>query len=132
MKKAIMILMTASLAGSGFAMAYAKSEKPAPEIRKIGEPKNCIQIRSISSTKIIDNQTIDFKMNGGKIMRNTLTNRCSGLKSADAFSYRTSLSRLCNVDMIRVLQSYGGSYHEGPGCGLGKFQEIEKVKPAAE
>jgi len=69
-------------------------------------------------------------MTGGKTYRNALSYSCPGLKSQDRFSYRTSLSQLCNVDTIRVLNDFGGRLQEGAGCGLGKFQQIEKVTPA--
>lgn len=45
----------------------------------------------------------------------------------DRFSYKTSTSQLCSVDTIRVLHNYGGQLEEGVGCGLGKFQPMEKV-----
>jgi hypothetical protein len=130
MNKIFLLFLTASLAGGGLAMAYAKEKKPAPEIRLVGEAQSCVQIHSINSTKIVDDHTIDFRMNGNKIMRNTLSGRCPGLKSADSFSYQTSMSQLCSVDIIHVLDNYGGSFHEGAGCGLGKFQPIEVVKAA--
>lgn len=128
MKKIFLMFLSASLAGGGLVMAYAKEKKPAPEIRMVGAAESCVQIRSIYSTNIVDDHTIDFKMHGRKTMRNTLPNGCPGLKSAGSFSYRTSLNQLCNVDIIHVLNNYGGSYQEGAGCGLGKFQPIEVVK----
>jgi hypothetical protein len=95
----------------------------------LGKAKSCVFIRAIRATNVIDDSTIDFKMAGGKTLRNNLPNKCSGLKFQDSFSYRTSLSQLCNVDIIRVLQNYGGGLQEGAACGLGKFQEVEEIKP---
>jgi hypothetical protein len=126
MRKSVLVVATlAALAGGASAGLSAKKE-PAP-VRAVGEPVNCVHLRSIQSTKVIDNSTIDFKMTGGKTYRNSLPYSCSGLKSEESFSYRTSLSQLCNVDTIRVLHNYGGGLHEGAGCGLGKFQPIEKI-----
>ena len=93
---------------------------------------NCVSINRIRSTKIVDNQTIDFKMSGGKVYRNTLPYSCSGLVFEDRFSYRTSTNQLCSVDTIRVLQNHGGQLSEGAGCGLGKFQPVEKVPKMKE
>jgi hypothetical protein len=67
-------------------------------------------------------------MAGGKTYRNILPQSCPGLKFEDRFSYRTSLNQLCSVDIVRVLHDQGGQLHEGAGCGLGKFQMVEKVK----
>ncbi len=127
MKNALVILSVIGVASSGFAVAYAREKAPAPEVRAVGEPKNCVSTYQIRSTKIIDNRTIDFKMAGGKTYRNTLSHSCPGLRRDDAFSYRTSTSQLCNVDIIRVVENYGGRLQEGVGCGLGKFQAVEKI-----
>lgn len=113
------------LTGGATAGLSAKTE-PTP-VRAVGEPINCVSLNQIRSTKVIDNSTIDFKMTGGKTYRNSLPNSCPGLKAEDRFSYRTSLSQLCNVDIVRVLHDYGGRLTEGAGCGLGKFQPVEKI-----
>ena len=131
MKKASVVLSFAILASSGLAVAYARDKAPAPEIRTVGTPKNCVSLTQIRSTIIIDNNTIDFKMAGGKTFRNTLSHSCPGLRRDDAFSYRTSTSQLCSVDIIHVLENYGGRLQQGAGCGLGKFQQIEKITSAS-
>jgi hypothetical protein len=127
MKNALVILGAIGVASSGFAVAYAREKTSAPEVRAVGEPKNCVSTHQIRSTRIIDGSTIDFKMAGGKTYRNTLPYSCPGLRRDDAFSYRTSTSQLCNVDIIRVVENYGGRLQEGAGCGLGKFQAVEKI-----
>jgi hypothetical protein len=131
MKKLIMGI--AMLAVATTAGAFGPSERRAKalaEYQPVGEAKSCITINQIRSTHVIDNQTIDFKMAGGKVYRNRLSQSCPGLGFEERFSYRTSQSQLCSVDIIRVLQSYGGRLEEGVGCGLGKFQPVEKVPTA--
>lgn len=123
--KLLLIPVLALLCGGG-AVALA-GKKPSEPVRAVGEPKNCVSIPQIRSTKVIDNSTIDFRMAGGKTYRNSLPQSCPGLKFEDKFSYRTSLSQLCNVDIVRVLHDQGGQLSEGAGCGLGKFQMVEKV-----
>lgn len=115
----------ALLSGSG-AVALA-GKKVAEPVRTVGEPKNCVTISQIRSTKVIDSRNIDFRMAGGKTYRNTLPQSCPGLKFEDRFSYRTSLNQLCSVDIVRVLHDQGGQLYEGAGCGLGKFQMVEKI-----
>ena len=129
MRKALIVLSACGIASSGLAMAYAREK--AAEVRTVGEPKNCVSTHQIRSTKIIDDSTIDFKMVGGKTYRNSLPYSCSGLRRDEAFSYKTSTSQLCNVDIIRVVENYGGRLQDGAGCGLGKFQEIEKLTSAS-
>ena len=112
----------------GFSAIPATSSDEIKEVRAVGQPINCVSLSRIRDTNIVDDRTIDFKMAGGKTYRNTLSRSCPNLKFEDRFSYRTSISQLCNVDMIRVLENWGGGLREGPGCGLGKFQQIEQVK----
>ncbi|MDJ0927381.1 MAG: hypothetical protein QNJ73_06965 [Gammaproteobacteria bacterium] len=84
--------------------------------------QNCIRVDSIRNTRIHDDSTILFYMTGGKAYVNNLPHRCSGLRMAGAFGYKTSTRSLCNVDMITVIRSGIG----GPGvrCGLGMFKPI--------
>ena len=129
MKNTLTILSAIGLISSGIAIAYASEN--SPEFRTVGAPKNCVSTHQIRSTKIINDSTIDFKMAGGKTYRNSLPSSCPGLRRDDAFSYRTSTSQLCNVDIIRVVENFGGRLQEGAGCGLGKFQEIVKLTSAS-
>lgn len=116
------------------ALAMAASLLPVPAGAKekagtlvpVGEPISCIMPIQLRSTRVIDNQTIDFEMNNGTIYRNRLPNSCPGLKSEERFSYRISTSQLCSVDIITVLQSFGSSLSQGASCGLGQFQKMEK------
>ena len=126
MRKMLLIIPVIALLSGGGAVAISSKNAPEP-IRAVGEPKNCVTISQIQSTKVIDNRNIDFRMAGGKTYRNTLSQSCPGLKFEERFSYRTSLNQLCSVDIVRVLHSQGGQLSEGAGCGLGKFQVVEKV-----
>jgi hypothetical protein len=129
MKRPLLIVATLAALSFGATAGMSAKKEPVP-VRAVGEPVNCVSLTHIRSTKIIDNSTIDFRMVGGKTYRNSLPYSCPGLKSEDRFSYKTSLSRLCNVDVVRVLHDYGGRLQEGAGCGLGKFQPVEKVGAA--
>lgn len=126
MRKLLFIIPAIALLSGGGAVALA-GKKVAEPVRAVGEPKNCVTISQIRSTKVIDSRNIDFRMAGGKTYRNTLPQSCPGLKFEDRFSYRTSLNQLCSVDIVRVLHDQGGQLYEGAGCGLGKFQMVEKI-----
>jgi hypothetical protein len=126
MKKSLLSIATMAVLAGAFATGLSAKKEQA-EMRAVGDPVNCVSLRSIQSTKIVTDSIIDFKMAGGKTYRNTLPYSCPSLKSEDRFSYHTSLSQLCNVDIVRVLHSYGGNLQAGVGCGLGKFQQVEKV-----
>ncbi|AEG48714.1 hypothetical protein Sphch_1023 [Sphingobium chlorophenolicum L-1] len=107
--------------------ATLASAKTAPDnLVPVGKPVDCVQIRSISSTQVRDDRTIDFIMNGNKVYRNTLPNSCPSLGFEKRFLYKTSLSQLCSVDIITVLYQ-GGGLQPGASCGLGKFQPMQKM-----
>ena len=108
--QACCLLMLLGAAGS----AAADSENDP-------KPLNCLPINQIRTTKIVDDRTILFKTNHNLWYKNTLPHKCPGLKSNDKFSYKTSLSQLCDLDIIAVLVSAGGDINRGASCGLGKF-----------
>ena len=126
MRNALLTVTALGLLAAGGTAASSAKKQPAP-VRAVGEPVRCVNLSQIRSTKVIDNSTIDFHMTGKKIYRNSLPQSCPGLKSEDRFSYRTSISQLCSVDFVRVLHDQGGQLIEGAGCGLGKFQPVERI-----
>ncbi len=121
------LLATGGCAAAGADMGGKSSVDDKYVIKTIGEPKSCILRSNIRSTDVIDDQTIDFVMRNGDIYRNNLPHRCNGLGFEEAFSYKTSTNRLCNVDIIHVLTQTGGQIDTRGSCGLGKFQKIEKI-----
>ncbi len=82
-------------------------------------PKRCLQIARIYRSEIVDDDTILFHMRGGAIWQNQLPQRCYGLRMQGGFGYTTPLDRLCDLDLIQVLE---GSRSV---CGLGRFEAYE-------
>ena len=121
MRKLMFIASLALLAG---ATATARPLKPEQEakIKPAGKPVSCVQLTNIRETRVRDDRTIDFYMNGNKVYRNRLPHSCPSLGFEEKFLYKTSLSQLCNVDIITVLTGPGVS--RGASCGLGEFQPI--------
>lgn len=120
----------AVLALTGCQQSAQSTSKPsrAPAARVVGEAVNCIPLAQIRTSRVHDDSTIDFDMGGRKLYRNTLLNSCPGLGFEASFTYETSLSQLCSVDIIYVLRNTGAMLQRGAGCGLGKFVPIELVK----
>ena len=109
---------------------YGEQRAPvlkAPAATVAGEAQNCISLGSLSSSTVHDDYTIDFKV-GSKTYRNTLPYQCHSLGFEKAFSYETSMTQLCNTDIIYVLRTGGGRLERGAGCGLGMFVPIEYEK----
>jgi hypothetical protein len=113
----------------GSAEAGKTKERPvAPELAKYratGEVQHCVNRSRIRRTQVLNDYTILFHMRGRKkIFKNELPYRCFGLGFNQSFSYSLSTNLLCNVDIITVFNSGGIS---GPSCGLGNFEELEKI-----
>ena len=108
-------------------MGYAEEEGDEP--MSDPAPEECVNVRQIKKTEIIDDQNILFYMNGGKIYRNHLPRKCFGLKRRESFSYKLHTPRLCGIDIIKVVDQFGG-LSQGTSCGLGKFHPISKEQAA--
>ncbi len=89
-----------------------------------GEPKDCINTQRIRRTEVLNDREVLFFMHGSEIYLNRLPHRCSGLRMADAFSYEVRTAQLCHVDVIRVVQTFGGDLRPGIACGLGRFLPV--------
>lgn len=108
--------------------AWGGTPRPEPRLIPVGAPIDCIRIANINSTQVRDDRTIDFIVGVNTVYRNTLPHSCPRLGSERSFSYATSQPQLCSVDIVHVLTSYGGGLQQGAGCGLGKFQRMEKPR----
>lgn len=129
MKMLILIAaMGAALAGSP---AIAK-KRAVPVATPKGAAVDCIPISQIRESRVRSDSIIDFRTGGKTWYRNTLPMSCPSLGFEERFSYKTSLSQLCSVDTIAVLQSFGGHLQEGARCGLGKFQPVELSKSSGK
>ena len=108
-------------------MPLAASLGLTPIATPTGKPVSCVPLRQIRETRVRDDRTIDFYMLGKQIYRNTLPNSCPELGFEESFSYRTSISQLCSVDIITVLRRTSG-IQPGASCGLGEFQPVTLSK----
>jgi hypothetical protein len=110
------------------ATAAAGPQSRAPAVEVLGEPVNCILVSRIQNTVVHDDFTIDFRLTGGDVYRNTLPNRCPQLGFERSFAYEASSGSLCAIDMITVLHTGAG---RGLRCGLGPFVPVRYAEPAA-
>lgn len=124
MRPLLCLLSLALLSTSTTALA---GNKKGDTLSPSGKAVNCVQLHQIRNTRVRDSRTIDFHMIGGKVYRNTLPYSCPGLGFEEKFMYKTSLSQLCSVDIITVLNSGGRGLDRGASCGLGKFQPMTKI-----
>ena len=106
------------------------AERPAvaPAAQVTGPGRSCLSLTQIRSSQVRDDWTIDFMGPGDQVWRNTLPNRCPGLRTENAFTYSTSLSQLCDTEIIYVLRTIAGRPERGAGCGLGAFVPVKLEK----
>ncbi len=98
----------------------AQDEEPVFD----ADSRECIDLRQIRRTKVVDDRNILFYMRGNTVYHNILPRQCGGLSREERFSYETSIGRLCRLDMIRVLYDDPFGLREGNTCGLGLFHKM--------
>jgi len=118
----LLVLCVAGVAGCSsppakLPPATVAGATPVPAAAKT---RSCVQLNQIREARVVDDHTIDFYVSGQQVLRNTLPNACPQLGFEKAFTYATSLSQLCSVDIITVIQQSGGP-SRGASCGLGPF-----------
>lgn len=89
------------------------------------DPVRCLALNSIKQMTILDKQHIIFDTNDGGHYLNSLPYPCSSLRRSRAIMYRTSLSRLCDLDIITVLDDVGPGFRPMGSCGLGVYEPID-------
>ncbi|MBT8445775.1 MAG: hypothetical protein HKO62_12755 [Gammaproteobacteria bacterium] len=90
------------------------------------EPVRCVSLSRVQSLDILSNKQIVFELSGGEYYVNNLPYPCPGLRRSSTLMYRTSIGRLCNVDVVTLLESVGGGLMPGASCGLGMFEPTDK------
>jgi len=129
MRRMSATLFALSLAFAAVTPPAIAKEQSIPEAVPNGKALRCIAISQIRESRVRSDQIIDFRVGGRQWYRNTLPQKCSSLGFEQRFSYQTSLSQLCSVDIISVLQDLGGRLSEGASCSLGPFQPVALSKP---
>ena len=128
--RALALTLSATLLATGGVAVAGK--RAVPVAVENGTPRSCLPLSQIRESRVRSDSIIDFRTNGNKWYRNTLPQSCPSLGFEQRFSYKTSLSQLCSVDIISVLRDIGGHLDQGPSCGLGKFQPVDLVKTAGK
>ena len=117
----IAVLATvAGCTGSPPATPPVKTASAIPPRAVASAARSCVELNRIREARVVDDRTIDFYLGSREVLRNTLPNACPQLGFEKAFTYSTSLSQLCSVDIITVIVQ-GGGPRTGASCGLGSF-----------
>lgn len=118
------LLTLAACVGASTVGEPNAKEKLALQGRAIGEPVSCLTTRDIRDTDAITDRVLLFHLDNGRTYRNDLPHACPQLtRTGNAFSYRSTIGRLCAIDVIQVFDPTTGIGYGG--CQLGKFQRYE-------
>jgi len=134
------VLLATTLATSASTPTNPRLARFNEDFERTGETEDCVSLSRIHSTRVIDGGHILFRLYGNRYFLNSLPRNCPRLGYLRSFGYATSMSRLCHIDTITVIDDFthlgGGAgvrvaMLSGPRCGLGKFERVEKVKKPA-
>jgi hypothetical protein len=103
----------------------AKRPPVTPAATALGKPQSCLFLPQLREMRIRDDWTIDFISDSGRVWRNSLSDRCPGLRMNNAITYETSLNQLCNTDIVYEVETFGTGLHRGAACGLGQFVPVK-------
>ena len=112
--------------GLAVAMLVAGARIAEAQESRSDEVRNCVDVRGIDRTEVVDEDTLLFFMRNGDVYRNDFPNQCAALRFEETFMYRTAVSQLCDVDVITVLDDAGFGFLPLGSCALGKFQPIDE------
>lgn len=126
--------LMSALAATGLlvaAPAEAARQTPAQRLAKAidgrtaGKPVDCIYLRDIQSSQIIDNTAILYTV-GRTVYVNTPASGANFLDSSDILVTDTHSPQLCSIDIVRLVDS--SSRMPSGSVGLGKFVPYTKPK----
>ncbi len=92
--------------------------------RTAGKPVDCINLRDIRSSKIIDGTAIVYEMNNGVKYVNRPRTGAETLDWTDVLVTETTLSQLCRIDTVRLYDT--GIRSVTGWVGLGEFVPYPK------
>jgi len=127
------VMAGAALLAGGVAKA-ATDRSPDAQLaratagRVAGAPIDCITLRDIRSSRIIDRTAIVYEMSGGRVYVNHPESGASSLDSNDILVTDTHSPQLCSIDIVRLVDN--GSHFPSGSIGLGKFVPWTKTDRA--
>lgn len=86
--------------------------------------ERCLRTIDIDRLHIVDDNRLAFRMRGGQWYVNEFPRRCHALSPQATIAYESSIGRLCSVDFVSVLRSFGGRLTRVGTCGLGAFEPV--------
>ena len=115
-----------TLAGAAGAAAPSAVPPPLSEAaakalagRTAGRPVECVHLRDVQQTQIIDETAIIYQLGNRRWLVNFPEGGCTSLRKDRALITRTPSDNLCRGDIAVVVDPF--SRIESGSCGLGSF-----------
>ncbi|MFN8624733.1 MAG: hypothetical protein U0587_01930 [Candidatus Binatia bacterium] len=130
MKRILLMALPISVALGAVTQAQVSYKARALEkYQRTGKRENCIPLGAIRETRVLGDSSVLFLMAGGVVYLNEMPQPCPILEPPTrSFTYDTSLSKLCNTDIVTVTDP-GSSVPRLGTCGLGQFELLEEKAP---
>jgi hypothetical protein len=133
MRRTMLTLAGLALLGSMPVHAQtARADRAAADLAKAiegrtaGEPVDCLNLRDIRATRIIDRTAIVYETLGGTLYVNKPTGGARSLDKWDVLVTATHSSRLCDYDIVRLYDTT--SRMQTGFVNLGEFVPYRKPK----
>jgi hypothetical protein len=88
----------------------------------------CLGLIRIEDSKILDSRHMLFTMTDKGMYLNTLPKKCGSMGPGDTYTFRTSINRLCQGDVITMLHPGGRDFIPGASCALGMFEPVTQAQ----
>lgn len=121
------VVVIAALAAASSALANPAGEARLAqrlEGRTAGKPVDCIRLRDVRSSEVIDGVAIVYEMPGGRLLVNRPRSGASSLRQSDILLTRTVSGELCAPDAVELVDPL--SYFPRGFVSLGAFVPYTK------
>ncbi len=133
MARNILTAVLGALAATAATAPADAAQRMTPEMRLeralqgrvAGEPVNCINLRSVTSSQVIDRTAILYRV-GSTIYVNRPRAGAESLSNWDAQLQRPFNNRLCSIDTVTMIDPVNGFYRGN--VFLGEFVPYRRVR----
>lgn len=97
----------------------------APQSDGDAQSVSCLRSGAYTEVEVINPELLLFRGRGERMWLNRMRQACVGLRLDDALAFEMRNSRLCELDTIRGIDSFGGYWSAtSAGCSLGSFDPV--------
>ena len=93
-----------------------------------GETRACLSIPTIRSIKGVNERKLLVRIGIDDYWVTTPNGKCNGITRVNnRIEYSTTLTQLCQNDILRIVDNLTGQF--AGGCGVGKFRKLREKPP---